>query len=217
MISGEEAIGLLKKVAVYVIAALLLMLVSGLLGGIVGYNRGKAGCQGMEPDTTTIVTTDTLSIQGTAVRPDADSLIRIDSVPYPVPIPYPVPQYVDGDTIIIHDTVAVYLAREHRLFSIQDTLDVWYSGIDPKIDSINLYYHHTTEIIKQPYEVARMPRLTLDVGAAAFYTDNSINPCLVGEMRYNAKHTTFSAFGAVNHKGEWGAGIGVTYRMNLIK
>lgn len=217
MISGEEAIGLLKNVAVYVIAALLLMLVSGLLCGIVGYNKGKAGCQGVESDTTTIVTTDTLSIQGTAVRPDADSLIRIDSVPYPVPIPYPVPQYVDGDTIIIHDTVVVYLAREHRLFSIQDTLDVWYSGIDPKIDSINLYYHHTTEIIKQPYEVAKMPRLTLDLGAAAFYCDKRVNPFLVGEMRYNAPKTTFTAFGGIDHEGRWGAGVGVTYRINLIK
>lgn len=215
MISGEEAIKLMKRVAVYVIAALLLMLVSGLLGGIVGYNRGKAGCQGVELDTITITKIDSMGIQGTAVRPDADSLIRIDSVPYPVP--YPVPQYVDGETIVVHDTIVVYLAREHRLFSVEDTLDVWYSGVDPKIDSINLYYHHTTQIIKQPYEVARMPRLTLDLGAAAIYHERQVFPCLVGEMRYNAKHTTFSAFGAVNHKGEWGAGVGVCYRMNLIK
>ena len=215
MISGEEAIKIMKKVAVYIIAALLLMLVSGLLGGIVGYNRGKAGCQGMEPDTITITKIDSVGIQGTAVRPDADSLIRIDSVPYPVP--YPVPQYIDGETIVVHDTIVVYLASEHRLFSIQDTLDVWYSGVDPKIDSINLCYHHTTQIIKQPYEVEKMPRLTLDVGAAAFYHERQVFPCLAGEMRYNANRMTLSAFGGVTHKGEWGVGIGVTYRMNLIK
>ena len=166
-------------------------------------------------DTTIIVTTDSTAIQGTAVRPDADSLIRIDSVPYPVP--YPVPQYVDGETIVVHDTIDVYLTREHRLFSLEDTLDVWYSGIDPRIDSAIVYGHHTTEIIRQPYEVAKMPRLTLDLGAAAFYTDNSINPFLVGEMRYNAKKTTWSVYGAVNHEGKWGAGVGVSYRFDIIK
>jgi len=166
-------------------------------------------------DTITITKIDSVGIQGTAVRPDADSLIRIDSVPYPVP--YPVPQYVDGDTIVVHDTIVVYLTREHRLFSVEDTLDVWYSGIDPKIDSINLYYHHTTEIIKQPYEVVKMPRLTADIGVAAFYYDKSINPFLVGEMRYNAPKTTFSAFGGIDHQGRWGAGASVTYRINIIK
>ena len=201
------------------ILALALLLAAGLLLG--GFAAGwKIRGDKMQPpvaDTITIVTTDSLAIQGTAVRPDADSLIRIDSVPYPVPIPYPVPQYVDGETIIVHDTIEVYLAREHRLFSVPDTCDIWYSGVDPKIDSINLYMHHTTEIIKQPYEVAKMPRLTLDLGAAAFYSDKSINPCLVCEMRYNAPKTTWSAYGAVNHEGKWGAGVGVTYRMNLIK
>ena len=203
-----------EKIKILLLAVLLamgLMLASFLAGWKI---RGEQ----MQPpmaDTTTIVTTDSLAIQGTAVRPDADSLIRIDSVPYPVP--YPVPQYVDGETIIVHDTIEVYLAREHRLFSLEDTLDVWYSGVDPRIDSARVYEHHTTEIIRQPYEVAKTPRLTLDFGAAAFYTDKSINPCLVGEMRYNARKTTFSAYGAVNHEGKWGAGVGVTYRMNLIK
>lgn len=198
------------------ILALLLLAAGLLLGGFAaGWKIRSEKVQPPLADTTIIVTTDSLAIQGTAARPDADSLIRIDSVPYPVPVPYPV--YVDGETIVVHDTIEVYLTREHRLFSVPDTCDIWYSGVDPKIDSINLYMHHTTQIIHQPYEVVRMPRLTLDLGAAAFYCDKRVNPFLVGEMRYNAKHTTFSAFGAVNHEGKWEVGIGVTYRMNLIK
>jgi hypothetical protein len=111
----------------------------------------------------------------------------------------------------------VTLPYEHRYYGVTDTVEVWYSGVDPTLDSVRVYAHHTTEIIRQPYEVAKMPRLTLDFGAAAFYSESRINPCLVGEMRYNAKKTTFSAYGAVNHEGKWGAGVGVTYRMNLIK
>lgn len=203
-----------EKIKILLLAVLL---AAGLLLAGFGAGWSMRGNQKDFPvaDTTTIVTTDSLDIQGTAVRPDADSLIRIDSVPYHVP--YPVPQYVDGEPIIVHDTIVVYLAREHRLFSVEDTLDVWYSGVDPRIDSARVYEHHTTEIIRQPYEVAKMPRLTLDLGAAAFYTDKSINPCIVGEMRYNAAKTTWSAYGAVNHEGKWGAGVGVTYRMNIIK
>ena len=206
MISGEEAIGLLKKVVVYVIAALLLMLVSGLLGGIVGYNRGKAGCQGMEPDTIVLHTTDTITLTEKIHDTITQTYYKTIQVPFYV---------VDTDTIV--DSVWVSLPYERHFASLDSVADVWYSGYDAKIDSAVVYKHTTTQIIKQPYEVARMPRLTLDVGAAAFYTDKSINPCLVGEMRYNAKHTTFSAFGAVNHKGEWVAGVGVMYRMNLIK
>ena len=201
------------------ILALALLLAAGLMlaSFFAGWSLRGHQQEPIPSDTITITKIDSAGIQGTAVRPDADSLIRIDSVPYPVPIPYPVPQYVDGETIIVHDTIEVYLAREHRLFSVPDTCDIWYSGVDPKIDSINLYMHHTTEIVKQPYEVAKMPRLTAEIGAAAFYSDKSINPCLVCEMRYNAAKTTWSAYGAVNHEGKWGVGVGVTYRMNLIK
>lgn len=206
MISGEKAIKLKKKVAVYVIAALLLILVSGLLGGIVGYNRGKAGCQGMEPDTIVLHTTDTITLTEEIHDTITKTYYKTIQVPFSV---------VEVDTVV--DSARVTLPYERHFASLDSVADVWYSGYDAKIDSVVVYKHTTTQIIKQPYEVARMPRLTLDVGAAAFYNNKRVNPCLVGEMHYNAKHTTFSAFGAVNHKGEWGAGVGVTYRMNLIK
>ena len=206
MISGEEAIGLLKKVAVYVIAALLLMLVSGLLGGIVGYNRGKTGCQGVEPDTIVLHTTDTIILTEKIHDTITKTYWKTIQVPLTV---------VEVDTVV--DSVRVTLPYERHFASLDSVADVWYSGYDAKIDSAVVYKHTTTQIIRQPYEVARMPRLTLDFGAAAFYNNKRVNPCLVGEMRYNAKHTTFSAFGAVNHKGTWGARVGVTYRMNLIK
>lgn len=153
----------LKHILSLFVATLLLMLVGFLLGGKIGYDYGKSTCVELpQPDTTTTVSIDSSVIQGTVVRPDADSLIRIDSVPYPVP--YPV--YLPSDTVHDHDTVYVYLMYEHRLFSIPDTLNIWYSGIQPKIDSVMLYAYHTTEIINQPYKITEIksPLVTLDIG-----------------------------------------------------
>jgi hypothetical protein len=192
------------------ILALALLLAAGLLLG--GFAAGwKIRGEKMQPptaDTIRIEKIDTVTL----VEPMVDTLIRFVDRLYPVAV---------HDTTLIHhhttDSIWISLPYEHRYMVKEDTLEVWYSGIDPKIDSAKVYMHHTTEIVKQPYEVARMPRLTLDVGAAAFYSEKSINPCLVGEMRYNAPRTTWSAYGVVNHEGKWGAGVGVTYRMNIIK
>ena len=154
-----------RHITIVLVLGLMLLLAGGIIGGKIGYNKGMAECTQLPPaDTITIVSVDSTTIQGTAVRPDADSLIRSDSIPYPVPVPYPI--YVDGETVIVHDTIEVYLTREHRLFSVPDTVDVWYSGVEPRIDSINVYAYHTTEIIKRPYEVrvAKQPLLTLDLG-----------------------------------------------------
>lgn len=192
-----------EKIKILLLAVLLamgLMLASFMAGWKI---RGEK-MQSPVADTIRIERVDTVTL----VEPRVDTLIRFVNRLYTVAV---------HDTMWRNDTMYVTLPYEHRYYGVPDTLEVWYSGVDPSLDSVRLYAYHTTEIIKQPYEVARMPRLTLDVGAAAFYTDKSINPCLVGEMRYNARKTTFSAFGAVNHEGKWGAGVGVTYRLNLIK
>ena len=182
--------------------ALALLLAVGLM--LTSFFAGWS-LRGMRnADTIVVHRTDTVTL----VEPRVDTLIRFVDRLYPVAV---------HDTIVRGDTLYVPLPYEHRYYAKPDTLEVWYSGVDPKIDSATVYMHHTTEIVRQPYEVAKMPRLTFDLGAAAFYTDKSINPCLVGEMRYNAPKTTFSAFGAVNHEGKWGAGVGVTYRFEVLK
>lgn len=205
-----------KIFAFFVMIATVFVFVAGLLGGIIGYEKGIASCPqctGMASDT--ITTKDTTDIAGTDVRPDADSLIHYDSVPYPVHVPYPI--YLPSDTTKEHDTVYVYLPYEHRLYSLPDTLDVWYSGIDPCIDSVKVYNHTTTitnTIINTEYKT---PRLTADFGACALYHENKVNPYLLGEVRYNARKTTFSVFGAIDHEGKWCAGGNVTYRFNILK
>ena len=193
------------------ILALALLLAAGLMlaSFFAGWSLRGRQQESIQSDTITIMKVDTVTL----VEPMVDTLIRFVDRLYPVAV---------HDTTLIHhhttDSIWISLPYEHRYMAKEDTLEVWYSGIDPKIDSAKVYMHHTTEIVNHIADVSKMmPRLTLDVGAAAFYSDKSINPCLVGEMRYNAKKTTWSVYGAVNHEGKWGAGVGVTYRMNLIK
>lgn len=189
--------------------ALELLLAAGLLlgGFAAGWKIRGEKMPYLVADTIRIEKVDTVTL----VEP-RDTLARIVWKPYPVAV---------HDTTLIHhhttDSIWISLPYEHRYMAKEDTLEVWYSGIDPKIDSAKVYMHHTTEIIKQPYEVARMPRLTLGVGAAAFYSDKRVNPCFVGEMRYNAAKTTWSAYGAIDPQARWAAGVSVTYRMNIIK
>ena len=192
------------------ILALALLLAAGLMlaSFFAGWSLRGHQQESVPSDTITIMKVDTVTL----VEP-RDTLTRIVWKPYPVAV---------HDTTLIHhhttDSIWISLPYEHRYMAKEDTLEVWYSGIDPKIDSAKVYMHHTTEIVNHIADVSKMmPRLTLDVGAAAFYSDKRVNPCLVGEMRYNAKKTTWSAYGAVNHEGKWGVGVGVTYRMNLIK
>lgn len=205
----------IKVTAFYTIMAACVAIAFIGLGGMLGYQRAMGKCQFMQPDTVYVHTIDSNAISGTAVRPEADSLIRQDSLPYPVPVPYPV--YLPGDTVHEHDTILVYLPYDHRLFHIDDTLDVWYSGIDPSIDSIIVYSHTVTQTITQVQEVVKMPRLTADFGAGALYHENKVNPYLLGEVRYNARKTTFGVYGAINHEGKWGVGGNVTYRINILK
>ena len=123
-------------------------------------------------------------------------------------------------TFVIHhttDSIFVTLPYEHRHLHRPDTLDVWYSGVDARIDSATVYYHHTTEIIRQPYEVPKTPRVTLGVGVGAFYNEKQVNPYLLVEMRYNAPKTTFGTFAAIDQTGRWCAGASVSWRINIIK
>lgn len=192
-----------RHIAIVAVLALLI----ALLGGVAGWcMRGekKQTQPPPIPDTTWFTITDTVTL----VEP-RDSLTRIVWKPYPVH---------DTTFVIRHttDSIFVMLPYEHRHLHRPDTLDVWYSGVDARIDSATVYYHHTTELIRQPYEVPKMPRLTAGVGVGAFYQEKRVNAYLFGEMSYNATKTTFGAFAAIDPTGQWCAGATVSYRLNII-
>lgn len=182
-------------------------LLVALLGGVAGWcMRGEKNRQQPPPvpDTTWFTMTDTVTLIG-----PRDSLTRIVWKPYPVH---------DTTFVTRHttDSIFVMLPYEHRHLHRPDTLDVWYSGVDARIDSATVYYHHTTELIRQPYEVFKTPRLTAGVGCGAFYTEKRVNAYLFGEMSYNAPKTTFGAFAAIDPTGQWCAGATVSYRLDLL-
>ena len=194
-----------EKIKILLLAVLLalgLMLASFAAGWKI---RGEK----MQPpvaDTIRIERVDTVTL----VEP-RDTLIRIVCKPYPVAVH-------DTTFVIRHttDSIFVMLPYEHRHLHRPDTLDVWYSGVDARIDSATVYYHHTTELIQQPYELQKMPRLTAGVGCGAFYTEKRVNAYLFCEMRYNATKTTFGTFAAIDPTGQWCAGATVSYRLDLL-
>lgn len=127
-------------------AVLLCMGVGGVIGGIIASDHcpecGRAD---------TIVMTDTLTVCEVRV----DTLTRIVYRLTPVSI---------HDTVVVNDTVMAEMPYEYRHYASPDTLDVWYRGVDPRIDSVRIYSHtqvieHTSVVRTEP------PRNTITIGA----------------------------------------------------
>ena len=191
------------------ILALALLLAAGLM--LASFFAGWSLCgHQQEPisnDTITIMKVDTVTL----VEPMVDTLIRFVDRLYPVAV---------HDTTLIHhhttDSIWISLPYEHRYMAKEDTLEVWYSGIEPKIDSAKVYMHHTTEIVNHIADVSKMmPRLTAGVGCGAFYQEKRVNAYLFGEMRYNTKKSTFAARAAIDQTGRWCVGGEVGWRFTL--
>ena len=173
------------------------------LGAMIGYQRGVSSCRG-EVVTDTVVVRDTVTID----LFHTDTIVKTRLVPYTFTI---------HDTVDRVDSVLVELPIESHHTHIEDTADIWYSGFAAMIDSVKIYNHTTTIMKTERVEVAKTPLLTLDMGAGAMYREKNINPYLVGEMRCNARKTTWGAYGAIDQHGKWGAGLNVTYRIDIIR
>lgn len=192
-----------RHIAIVAVLAILIAFIGGVAGWCM---RGENNRQQPPPvpDTTWFTLTDTVTLVG-----PRDSLTRIVWKPYPVH---------DTTFVIRHttDSIFIMLPYEHRHLHRPDTLDVWYSGVDARIDSATVYYHHITEVINHFADVSKMPRLTAGVGCGAFYQEKRVNAYLFGEMRYNAPKTTFGTFAAIDPTGQWCAGATVSYRLDLL-
>lgn len=185
-----------------IVAVLAVML--ALAGGVAGWSMRGSRIKPPTTDTIRIHTTDTLRI---ASVPDTVTTTVTRYVSVPVYI---------RDTDTIREPVTVPLPFEQHFAHIGEVADVWYSGYQARIDSAVAYEHHTTELIMQPYEVPKTPRLTAGVGCGAIYMEKRVNAYLFGEMRYNAPKTTFGTFAAIDPTGEWCAGATVSYRLDII-
>lgn len=127
-----------KLFALILFAAIFMMIGAAVLGGMLGYEKGKSVCEKIieiHYDTTIIY--DTLHIPSPP-----------DTVLKKVPVPYYVAVH---DTTV--DSVWVTLPIEHHLATVKDTADIWYSGFDTRIDSMKFYLQsqviHETKYIEK--------------------------------------------------------------------
>lgn len=122
-----------------------------------GYKMGRESmdAEWMKPVADTIRETDTVTI----VEAQTDTVIRIVSRPYLVAIHDTI-----RETHIRTDSIWVTLPYEHHYYEQPDTLQLWYSGFDAKIDSAIVYAHQQT-IIERHYE--RQPNNVIGITAGA--------------------------------------------------
>lgn len=94
-------------------------------------------------------------------RPEPDTIVRVDIITRTSP-PDTVekvkwkPKYIpDTAWFELHDSIFVELPYEQHHLSVPDTFDLWYSGIDARVDSLRYYSHNTTIEV---HDVMEMPR-----------------------------------------------------------
>ena len=76
------------------------------------------------------------------------------------------------DTTIMADTILVTLPWEEHHWQSPDTLDIWYSGFKPSIDSVHVHQHEKVIVHQQVIESIKYKRpiLSADLGAGAWTT-----------------------------------------------
>lgn len=198
----------MRKKAKIMLIAVLAMLCLLAVSFFVGYHVRDGQIQPPVADTVRIEHWDTAYLPS---PPDTitNTITKVVKVPL---------SDVEVDTGV--DSANVTLPFEQHHATLEDVADIWFSGYQTKIDSAKIYRHHTTEIIKQPYEVTKMPVLSLNVGVGALYHEGQVHPYIYGKIPANFPkfpNTEFSVYGAIDHEGRWGAGVGISYRFNLIK
>lgn len=161
--------GTLKAAAQF---AAILLAAALLIGGgyLLGRRTQPQPCQPHE-----IIGADTLTIRDsiTQKRPVSEVRRVIKRVPVPV-----------TDTLIVHDTLYVYLEREQVEWS--DSLaTVWASGIQPRVDSVRHYTQK--QIITQQVAVPVPVRRRWGIGVQAGYgaSRDGLTPYVGVGVTYN--------------------------------
>lgn len=153
-------------------AMLVLMLVAITLGGLVGYDKGKASFVS-KPDTIVIHTTDTLRLP--SPPPDTVTLTKTKIVRVPL-----------HDTVTLVDSVWVELPFEQHFSRLEDVADLWYSGFQAKIDSAVIYKRLQT-VIEQHYIQQQSPANIIGIEAG------TIDASVMYLRRFGSFYAGFSA------------------------
>ena len=133
-----------------------------------------------------------------------------------------VPIYVadssaESNTPSVDSTWAV-LTYEQHFARLGDVADVWYSGYDTKIDSSVVYEHHTTQIIKQPYEVEvpKQPLLTLDLGIGN-HQWQQLDPYVFARATVNVNKWKIEPYAGYSYSQQPMFGVSVSRSLVIIK
>lgn len=192
-----------RKIAIALIVVFLVALILLAMFNA-GYRYRGEQIQPLAPDTVTIHHWDTIFLPS-----PPDTINSVEEKPYPVP-------YYIKDTDTIHDSILVVLPYEHHQADLEDVATVWYSGYDTKIDSALVYKHHTTQIIHQPYEVFKTPRLTVDLGVGNHKWDQ-LDPYVFAKATVVAGNWKIEPYAGYTYSQQPMFGISVSRSIVLVK
>lgn len=155
-----------------IMLGMLLSLVFFGLGTKVGYERGKSLFEQNKPQRDTTTVEDTIKVKPAEPTENPvfnDSVIGEELKPLTVTV---------HDTCWEHDTCYVYVNISHHHTNVPGVADIWYSGFDAKIDSMNFYQQtkYITERVEVPI-VGRQYNNTVSIvagfeDASLMYTRN---------------------------------------------
>lgn len=112
--------------------------------------------------------------------------IKIDS-------PVPVYKYIKEkeyvtitDSLLVHDTVThiIELPREYLVYK-DSTYRAVVSGVQPRLDSIEVYRKNITETVTKYVEVKRKTKWGLGVQAGYGYNGKNLRPYIGAGVQYN--------------------------------
>lgn len=140
----------------FFIISIIVVVVLVVISYMTGYRQASK-------DITTEHVTDTIRLTDTMwVTAPADTVTLVQWKAYHI-----------TDTAIVthHDTTVVFLPYEQHHFAMPDTLDLWYSGVDARIDSLRFLM--TSSIITNTITLKETPRQNT-IGVAAGFDDISL-------------------------------------------
>lgn len=188
-----------------IIFSLVLAVMLVVAGFVAGWKTSqKALPPSQESLHDTIVMVDTMSI---IMPPDTITKTELKTVYVP-----------QTNIVVVNDsTYAVELPYEQHHFSMLDTIDVWYSGYDSRIDSVK-YYNRTTTI--EIHDIVEMPQpwFALYGGAGADWFDGDFGYRMFLEAEATIwKKIKISADGGVavfDNKAKPYLGATLKYKLN---
>lgn len=140
----------MKEALKHIATLVLLAVSSAVLGYVLGCSRAKRDATPPEVHTDTIVRVDTIRIEHPTDTVTVTKWKR----------------YYVHDTAVVtqHDSVFVILQYEQHCLALPDTLDLWYSGVDARVDSLRVYLR-TTSVTQTVTTTAAPRRNTIGVSA----------------------------------------------------